>query len=53
IDIQPYGTSQAAEREDVLNIGGFSDAVFDQIAAFADGRMGPDHWVGEIQAVEL
>lgn len=53
IDIQPYGTSQAAEREDVLNIGGFSDAVFDQIAAFAAGRMGPDHWVGEIRAVQL
>jgi 60 kDa SS-A/Ro ribonucleoprotein len=53
IDIQPYGTSQAAEREDVLNIGGFSDAVFDQIAAFATGRMGPDHWVGEIRAVQL
>lgn len=53
IDIQPYGTAQAAEREDVLNIGGFSDAVFDQIAAFAEGRMGPDHWVGEIRAVDL
>jgi 60 kDa SS-A/Ro ribonucleoprotein len=53
IDIQPYGTTQAAEREDVLNIGGFSDAVFDQIAAFADGRMGPDHWVGEIRAIKL
>lgn len=53
IDIQPYGTSQAMERKDVLNIGGFSDAVFDQIAAFADGRMGPDHWVGEIKATEL
>jgi 60 kDa SS-A/Ro ribonucleoprotein len=53
IDIQPYGTSQAAERADVLNIGGFSDAVFDQIADFAAGRMGPDHWVGEIRAVSL
>jgi 60 kDa SS-A/Ro ribonucleoprotein len=53
IDIQPYGTTQAAERKDVLNIGGFSDVVFDQIAAFATGRMGPDHWVGEIRAVDL
>ena len=53
IDIQPYGTTQAAEREDVLNIGGFSDQVFDQIAAFVDGRMGPDHWVGQIRAVTL
>ncbi len=53
IDIQPYGTTQAAERQDVLNIGGFSDQVFDQIADFAAGRMGPDHWVGQIAAVEL
>ena len=53
IDIQPHATTQAAERDDVLNIGGFSDQVFDQIAAFATGRMGPDHWVGEIRAVEL
>lgn len=53
IDIQPYGTSQAQEREDVLNIGGFSDAVFDQIAAFARGEMGADHWVGQIEATAL
>ena len=53
IDILPYGTTQAAEREDVLNIGGFSDAVFDQIADFAAGRMGPHHWVGQIRATEF
>ncbi|MEL6875506.1 MAG: RNA-binding protein [Pseudomonadota bacterium] len=53
IDIAPYGTTQATEREDVLNIGGFSDQVFDQIAAFAEGCMGPAHWVGEIEKVEV
>ncbi len=53
IDIAPYGTTQAKSRKDVLNIGGFSDAVFSQIAAFAEDRIGPDHWVGEIEAVEL
>jgi len=53
IDIAPYGTTQAKSRKDVLNIGGFSDAVFDQIAAFAEDRLGPDHWVGEIEAIEL
>ena len=25
IDIQPYGTVQAKEREDIFNVGGFSD----------------------------
>ncbi|NIZ14620.1 RNA-binding protein [Phaeobacter sp. HF9A] len=53
IDIAPYGTTQAQTREDVLNVGGFSDAVFDQIAAFASGQTGPDHWVGEIERIEL
>lgn len=53
IDIAPYGTTQAKERDDVLNIGGFSDTVFDQIAAFASGEMGPDHWVGQIEAVTV
>jgi 60 kDa SS-A/Ro ribonucleoprotein len=53
IDIQPYGTTQGAERDDVLNIGGFSDAVFTQIADFAAGRMGAKHWVGQIDAVDL
>ncbi len=53
IDIAPYGTTQAQTRADVLNVGGFSDAVFDQIAAFAAGRTGPDHWVGEIGKIDV
>ena len=53
IDIAPYGTTQAQTREDVLNVGGFSDAVFDQIAAFANGQTGPDHWVGEIEKIDV
>jgi 60 kDa SS-A/Ro ribonucleoprotein len=53
IDIQPYGTVQAQEREDILNVGGFSDQVFELIAEFAAGRLNDDHWVGVIEAVEL
>jgi len=53
IDIQPYGTTQALERADVLNVSGFSDAVFEIIAGFAAGTLGPDHWVGEIEQVTL
>ena len=53
IDIQPYGTTQAQERDDILNIGGFSDQVFDVVAEFAAGRLSPDHWVGVINAVKL
>jgi 60 kDa SS-A/Ro ribonucleoprotein len=53
IDIQPNATTQAAERADVLNVGGFSDAVFGAVAAFAAGAMGADHWVGEIEKIAL
>ncbi len=53
IDIAPYGTAQVAARKDVLRIGGFSDAVFDQIAAFAKGQSGPDHCLAEITAIEV
>ena len=53
IDLQPYGTTQALERSDILNVGGFSDAVFSMVAAFAEDRLGPDHWVGEIERIAL
>lgn len=53
LDVQPYETTQAAEREDILNIGGFSDQVFEVIAAFASGQLDADHWVGRIEAVGL
>ncbi|MEO5923356.1 MAG: TROVE domain-containing protein [Bryobacteraceae bacterium] len=48
LDVQPYGTTQAAERADILNVGGFSDQVFDVISAFASGKLEADHWVGRI-----
>lgn len=53
IDIQPYRTTQAAERRDIMNVGGFSDAVFTMLATFAEGKMGSEHWVGEIEKVSL
>jgi 60 kDa SS-A/Ro ribonucleoprotein len=53
IDIQPTSTTQAAERQDILNVGGFSDAVFTMVANFADGKMDAEHWVGEIEKVSL
>jgi 60 kDa SS-A/Ro ribonucleoprotein len=53
IDIQPYATTQAGEREDILNIGGFSDQVFEVINEFAAGRLSADHWIGVIEKVKL
>jgi 60 kDa SS-A/Ro ribonucleoprotein len=53
VDIQPYGTTQAAERGDILNVGGFSDHVFELIARHASGSLGPDHWVGLIEETAI
>jgi len=51
VDIQPYGTTQAQSRADILNVGGFSDAVFDTIARFASGET--RDWVEIIREVEV
>jgi 60 kDa SS-A/Ro ribonucleoprotein len=53
IDLQPYGTTQVAERADVLNVGGFSDEVFDVVARFARGELESGHWVREIENVTI
>lgn len=53
VDVQPYSTVQAAEAPDILNVGGFSDQVFDVVADFAAGRLNADHWVGRIEQVAL
>lgn len=51
IDIQSYGSTQAPESTDILNIGGFSDAVFQVVSSFigdADNR-----FVAEVESIEL
>ena len=49
IDLTPNATTQARNRKDILNIGGFSDEVFKVVANFARGELGGGHWVGEIE----
>jgi 60 kDa SS-A/Ro ribonucleoprotein len=53
IDLQPYTTTQAVEREDILNVGGFSDQVFDVVSEFASGRLNGEHWIEQIESVLL
>ena len=53
IDIQPYGTVQAKERDDIINVGGFSDQVFQVIADVAAGRSSAGYWVRQIESIEL
>lgn len=51
INIQPYGTTQAPERDDILNIGGFSDAVFNVVSSFLENDA--SRFVREVESVEL
>jgi 60 kDa SS-A/Ro ribonucleoprotein len=53
IDVQPSITTQAPERADILNVGGFSDAVFTLMGAFVEGRLHPAHWVHEIESIHI
>jgi 60 kDa SS-A/Ro ribonucleoprotein len=53
IDLQPNRTTQALERQDVLNVGGFSDEVFEIVKRFAAGTLSSDHWIGLIEEVNL
>jgi 60 kDa SS-A/Ro ribonucleoprotein len=53
VDVQPYDTTQAVDRDDILNVGGFSDEVFDVISAFVSGELDPEHWIGRIEATAI
>ena len=51
IDIQPQGTTQVSGRAEILNVGGFSDAVFDTMARFAQGEA--RDWVEIVEETEV
>ena len=47
LDVQPYATTQAPSRKDILNIGGFSDSVFEVIKQFYSGDA--SNWIEVIE----
>jgi 60 kDa SS-A/Ro ribonucleoprotein len=53
LDIQPYDTTQAQERQDVLNLGGMSDNVFKIVDLFFKDELSTNHWVEVIDKIEL
>jgi 60 kDa SS-A/Ro ribonucleoprotein len=53
IDLQPNTTTQAPDREDILNIGGFSDAVFEVVGRFTREGNRAQHWVDVINAESI
>lgn len=48
-DVQPYATSQAKSDRDILNVGGFSDQVFNVIADFVNHSHGRSVWQQRIE----
>lgn len=53
IDLTPNIHKQAIDRPDILNVGGFSDTVFDVIAQFVRSDGNPQHWAALIEQTEL
>jgi 60 kDa SS-A/Ro ribonucleoprotein len=51
IDVQPYQTVQAVERTDIMNIGGFSDSVFNVISGFLSDDN--QRFVTEVEAMTI
>lgn len=51
IDLQPYRTVQACERADIMNIGGYSDSVFNVISSFLAHN--DQRFVAEVEAIKL
>jgi 60 kDa SS-A/Ro ribonucleoprotein len=49
VDVQPKRETRVEERDDVLYVAGFSDDVFDVIAAFARGELDGARWLALIE----
>jgi 60 kDa SS-A/Ro ribonucleoprotein len=52
IDATPHNTTQVNDQQDVLNVGGFSDAVYKVMEAFVLASES-GHWTDMIEAVQL
>jgi 60 kDa SS-A/Ro ribonucleoprotein len=53
IDLTPGSNSQVKERPNILQVGGFSDTVFDVVKNFIEHGDSDNHWVDEIEKIEI
>lgn len=53
IDLTPTRHVEAKDSPDVLNVGGFSDNVWQVIRDFLDGDLTDEHMVGKIEEVDV
>jgi 60 kDa SS-A/Ro ribonucleoprotein len=49
MDLTPSSDTQVKDNADILNVGGFSDAVFDTVAGFIESRGTQDFWAQKIR----
>ncbi len=49
LDLTPSSNTQVKDNADILNVGGFSDAVFDTVAGFVESRGTQDFWANKIR----
>ncbi|MBI4821582.1 MAG: TROVE domain-containing protein [Deltaproteobacteria bacterium] len=52
IDIVPNRTTQGAERHDVINVGGFSDSVFELMSNVV-AEKSQSHWIDQIERLSV
>jgi 60 kDa SS-A/Ro ribonucleoprotein len=53
IDLAPRGNAQVQEHPNILQVGGFSDQVFNVISSFVEAGHDRNHWVSVIENVSL
>lgn len=53
IDCVPHNTVQAPDRNEIINIGGFSDVVFQMMDMFMKNELDTGKWVGHINSTQL
>jgi 60 kDa SS-A/Ro ribonucleoprotein len=53
IDLTPRDNSQVKEHEDILQVGGFSDQVFEVITSFIEHGHSKNYWVSEIENINV
>jgi len=53
IDLTPNSSTQINQNKDVLQIGGFSDTVWDVVNTFLTSGHEVDHWISEIEKIRL
>ena len=52
LDLTPNTSFQTINRDDILNIGGFSDQCFEVISEFAQSGLG-HHWTDVIESIKI